>query len=55
MLLEMSIEIIVKEKVAFPFSSDYVDVSLTLPLVIELISGKVPENYLNNEKFDIIE
>lgn len=54
-LLEMSIEITVREKISFPFSSDYIDVSLTLPLVIELISGKVPENYLNNEKFDIIE
>jgi sporulation protein YunB len=54
-LLEMGIEIVVKEKVAFPFSSEYIDVFLNLPLVIELISGKVPENYLNNEKFDIIE
>jgi hypothetical protein len=27
---------------------------LSLPLVIELISGKVPENYLNGEKFGII-
>ena len=51
----MGIEIVVKEKVAFPFSSEYIDVFLNLPLVIELISGKVPENYLNNEKFDIIE
>ena len=54
-LLEMGIEIVVKEKVAFPFSSEQIDVFLNLPLVIELISGKVPENYLNNEKFDIIE
>lgn len=54
-LLEMGIEIVVKEKVAFPFSSEHIDVFLNLPLVIELISGKVPENYLNNEKFDIIE
>ena len=53
-LLEMGIEIVVKEKVSFPFSSEYIDVFLNLPLVIELISGKVPENYLNNEKFDII-
>jgi len=54
-LLEMNIEIMVREKVSFPLASEYVDVSLTLPLVIELISGKVPENYLNSEKFDIME
>lgn len=54
-LLEMNIEIMVREKISFPLTSEYIDVSLSLPLVIELISGKVPENYLNNEKFDIIE
>jgi sporulation protein YunB len=53
-LLGMDIEIMVREKVSFPLKSDYVDVSLSLPLVIELISGKVPENYLNGEKFGII-
>ena len=53
-LLEMNIEIMVREKIAFPLTSEYIDVYLSLPLVIELISGKVPENYLNSEKFDII-
>lgn len=45
-LLEMNIDIVVTEKISFPFSSEYIDVSLSLPLVIELISGKVPEAYL---------
>jgi len=54
-LLQIDIKIVVVEKIIFPFSNRYVETSLTLPLVIELISGKVPENYLNNEKFDIIE
>lgn len=54
-LLEMSIEIVVRQKVSFSLNSEYIEVSLSLPLVIELISGKVPENYLNGEKFGIIE
>lgn len=54
-LLEIKVQIVVSEKIIFPFSSKYVDVSFDFPLVVELISGKVPENYLNNEKFDIIE
>ena len=54
-LLEMNIEIMVREKISFPLTSAYVEVSLSLPLVIELISGKVPENYLNSEKFGIME
>lgn len=54
-LLEIDIEIVVTEKIIFPFSSKYVDVILEVPLIIELISGKVPESYLNNEKFGIIE
>lgn len=54
-LLEIKVKIVVSEKVVFPFSSKYIDVDFEFPLVIELISGKVPENYLNTEKFDIIE
>lgn len=54
-LLEIKVQIVVSEKIIFPFSSKYVDVSFDFPLVVELISGKVPENYLNNEKFDIME
>lgn len=54
-LLEIDIEIVISEKIIFPFSSRYVDVNFEFPLVIKLISGKVPENYLNTEKFDIIE
>lgn len=54
-LLEIDIKIVVSEKIVFPFSSRYVDVCFEFPLVIKLISGKVPENYLNTEKFDIIE
>lgn len=54
-LLEIDINILVNEKIVFPFSSRYVDVNFEFPLVIKLISGKVPENYLNTEKFDIIE
>ena len=47
-LLEIDVKIRVVEKVIFPFSSQYVDVVLNLPLVIELISGKVAYNYLNS-------
>ena len=54
-LLEIYVEINVQEKIIFPFSSKYVDICFELPLVIELISGKVPESYLNSDKFDIIE
>lgn len=54
-LLEISVEVKVREKIIFPFSSEYVDVYLEVPLVIELISGKVPENYIKSEKFGIME
>lgn len=54
-LLEIDVKIRVVEKVIFPFSSQYVDVVLNLPLVIELISGKVAYNYLNSWKSDILE
>lgn len=53
-LLQINVKVVVYEKIIFPFSNHYVNVELDLPLVIELISGKIPENYLNNEKFDII-
>ena len=53
-LLEIDVVIEVKEKIIFPFSSKYVNVSLEMPLVLELISGKVPENYLNTQNSDII-
>ena len=54
-LFEISIEINVYEKIIFPFSNRYVKVELEVPLIVELISGKVPENYLNSQKSDIIE
>ena len=54
-LLEIKVKVVVSEKVVFPFSSKYIDVDFEFPLILELISGKVPENYLNTEKFDIIE
>lgn len=54
-LFEISIKIKVCEKIIFPFSNRYVDVELEVPLVVELISGKVPENYLNNQKSGIME
>lgn len=54
-LFEVSISIKACEKIIFPFSNHYVDVELTVPLVVELISGKVPENYLNSQKFGIME
>lgn len=50
-LLKVDIEIKVREKIVFPFSSRYVNIDLYVPLVIELISGKVPESYLNSSKF----
>lgn len=54
-LFEISIEINVYEKIIFPFSNRYVKVELEVPLIVELISGKIPENYLNSQKSDIIE
>lgn len=54
-LFEVSIKIKVCEKIIFPFSNHYVDVELKVPLVVELISGKVPENYLNSQKSGIME
>ena len=54
-LFEIRVKIRVCEKIIFPFCNRYVDVELEMPLVVELISGKVPENYLNNQKSDIIE
>jgi len=54
-LLEIKVKIVVTEKIILPFSSRYIDVFFEFPLIIELISGKVPENYLNTEKFDIME
>ena len=50
-LFEVSISIKACEKIIFPFSNHYVDVELTVPLVVELISG----NYLNSQKFGIME
>lgn len=47
-LVEIDVEIVVKENIIFPFSSKNVDVWFDFPLVIELISGKVPENYLKS-------
>ncbi len=54
-LLEIDVEIIVTEKIIFPFSNKYVSIMFDFPLVIEIISGKVPDGYIINEKFDIIE
>ena len=53
-LLEIDADIKVREKIIFPFSSHYVDVKLKVPLIIELISGKIPENFLNSQNSDII-
>lgn len=54
-LLEVDVEISVSEKIIFPFTNKYVKVLFNFPLIIEIISGKVPDYYINNEKFDIIE
>lgn len=54
-LLELKLEIRAREEIIFPFSNRYVDVKLEIPLIIELISGKVPENYLNTQNSGIIE
>lgn len=47
-LLEIDVKIVVVEKIIFPFSSRSVEIFFDFPLAIELISGKVPENYLNS-------
>ncbi len=48
-LLQIEVEIKVREQIVLPFSSEYVDISLKIPLVIELINGKVPENFFNSK------
>ena len=53
-LLEINVDVQAIEKIIFPFSSKSVNVNLKIPLVIELISGKIPENYLNSQSSDII-
>lgn len=47
-LLEIDVEIVVVESVVLPFSRSEVEILFDFPLVIEIISGKVPENYLKS-------
>ena len=47
-LLEIDVEIVVVESIILPFSRSDVKILFDFPLVIEIISGKVPENYLKS-------
>jgi len=46
-LIEITLDITVKEEVLLPISSKEIEVTQTLPLAIKLISGTVPNYYSN--------
>ena len=46
-LMEVDLEVLVTIKVIIPFISKNVDIKTSIPLIIKMLNGKVPEYYLN--------
>ena len=49
-LLEVGINVKVTSKINLPFISKDVEVSTTVPIVMKIIQGKIPNMYLDNIK-----
>ena len=46
-LMEVNLEVLVTLKVIIPFISKDIKINTSIPLIIKMINGKVPEYYLN--------
>ena len=46
-LIEITLDITIKEEVLLPISSDEIEVSTTIPIAMKLINGTVPSYYSN--------